>query len=197
MDIAQEINAVSREVRGQTVLVSRGYVAEVEDVWEACTDPERLARWFMPVTGDLRPGGHYQIEGNAGGTILRCDPPRVLRVSWVFGEMPPSEVEVRLTPVEGGTRFELEHSNLAEDEHWEQFGPGAVGVGWDLTIYGLGVQLAGLRNDPGWGTSPEAADYMRTSAAAWGAAHEKSGETHERAVAAAERTASFYAPGGG
>jgi len=42
----------------------------------------------------------YQLQGNAGGKILRCEPPRLLALSWVFGENPTesdvSEVEVRL-----------------------------------------------------------------------------------------------------
>jgi uncharacterized protein YndB with AHSA1/START domain len=194
MDIPEQINATYREVRGRAVLVKRGYVAEIEDVWDACTDPERLGRWFLPVTGDLRLGGHYQLEGNAHGEILRCAPPELLRISWIFGESGASYVEVRLAAIEGGTMFELEHSGLDDDQHWNQFGPGAVGVGWDLTVLGLGLHLAGLVNPQGWGTSSEAYEFMTASAVAWGAAHEKAGEDPAQAVAAAERTASFYVP---
>ena len=35
----------------------RTYAAAVEDVWEACTDPERLRRWYVPVTGELTLAG--------------------------------------------------------------------------------------------------------------------------------------------
>ena len=48
-------------------------------MWDACTDPERIGRWFLPVSGDLRLGGRYQLEGNAGGEILRCEPPTCSR----------------------------------------------------------------------------------------------------------------------
>jgi uncharacterized protein YndB with AHSA1/START domain len=54
-------------------------------VWDACTDPDRLNRGFLDVTGDLRLGGSYQLEGNAHGEILRCSPPRLLAVSWIYG----------------------------------------------------------------------------------------------------------------
>ena len=27
----------------------------VEDVWAACSDPDRLKRWFLPVSGELKP----------------------------------------------------------------------------------------------------------------------------------------------
>jgi len=50
---------------GHTVLVRRAYPAPVEDVWDACTSADRIGRWFLPVTGDLRAGGKYQLEGNA------------------------------------------------------------------------------------------------------------------------------------
>ena len=32
----------------------------------------------------------------------------------------------------GGTRLELEHIAHVDDERWAEFGPGAVGIGWDL-----------------------------------------------------------------
>jgi uncharacterized protein YndB with AHSA1/START domain len=70
----------------------------VEDVWDACTTPDRLKRFFLPVSGDLRVGGHFEFKGNAGGEILRCAPPTQLRVTWVYGNGPASEVELRLTP---------------------------------------------------------------------------------------------------
>ena len=38
-----------------------------EDVWAAFASPDRLGRWFLPVSGDFRLGGSYQFEGNAGG----------------------------------------------------------------------------------------------------------------------------------
>ena len=83
MDVDKEARAIERAVgqrtmpagEARTVLLQRTYDAPVEDVWDAITDPQRIARWFLPVTGDLRLGGTYQLEGNAGGKILRCEPP--------------------------------------------------------------------------------------------------------------------------
>jgi hypothetical protein len=71
-EIGRRRIASGEEVR--TVLIRRRYDAPIQDVWEACTDPERLSRWFLPVTGDLRVGGRFSLQGNAGGEILRCDP---------------------------------------------------------------------------------------------------------------------------
>ena len=54
----------------RAIVTRRSYPTDIEDLWHACVTPERLKRWFGPVTGDLREGGTYQIEGNAHGTIL-------------------------------------------------------------------------------------------------------------------------------
>ncbi|OPF70843.1 polyketide cyclase [Streptomyces antioxidans] len=206
-EIVDQIDHVHREVgtrevsdgEARTVLLRRTYDAAVEDVWDACTDPERISRWFLPVSGDLKPGGHYQLTGNAGGEILRCEPPRLLTLSWLFGEDPGfSEVEVRLT-AEGGERtvFELEHIAVVPPEMWDRFGPGAVGVGWDGALLGLTLHLTGegAPADPeAWQASDEAREFMTRSSERWGAAYEASGAPAEVAAATARATTEFYVP---
>jgi uncharacterized protein YndB with AHSA1/START domain len=194
-EIVDQLNQVHREVSGSSVLVRREFDTSVEDVWSACTDADRISRWFLPVSGDLRLGGRYQLEDNAGGEILLCEPPRLLRVSWVFGDLPASEVEVRLTPSGSGSVFELEHIGIADQPMWSQFGPGAVGVGWDLTLLGLGTHLGGGSGEKpaDWQRSPEAVEFMTRSAEAWGAAHEKSGATADEVAAAVRNTITAYA----
>src|SRR5688500_3101682 len=88
-----------REHLGKPAIVAvaiRTYDTTVEDLWEAVTTRERLARWFLPLEGDLEVGGRYQLVGNAGGTITRCDPPEALDLTWEFGGG-MSWVQVRLT----------------------------------------------------------------------------------------------------
>src|SRR5690349_20978581 len=95
----------------RTAIIRRWYDAEIEDVWDACTAPERIGRWFLPVTGKLRLGGTFHLAGNASGEVLRCEPPRLLRVSWAYGGRPTDEVELRLSPgANDGTLLELEHA---------------------------------------------------------------------------------------
>ena len=61
IDVTEQISAVRREVGGRVlaagearvITVSRSYPAELADVWDACTNPERIPRWFLPVAGDL------------------------------------------------------------------------------------------------------------------------------------------------
>ncbi|HEU4420908.1 MAG TPA: SRPBCC family protein [Pilimelia sp.] len=210
MDIAGEIKAMDRTVgardtrvgEARTVQLRRTYDAPIDDVWEAISNPERIRRWFMPVSGELRLGGSYQLEGNAGGEILQCEPPRLLRVSWIYGEPAEdtfSEVEVRLSDAAGGgTVFELEHVATVEAERWTEFGPGAVGVGWDLALLGLGLHLDGREikesEREAWAMSAEGRDFATQSSQAWASAHEAAGATSAEAAAARDNTTRFYAP---
>jgi uncharacterized protein YndB with AHSA1/START domain len=150
IDIASQLEAIHRQVERQlpaggsgelvSVLLRRSYDAPIGDVWDALTQPDRIKRWFMPISGELRAGGSFQLEGNAGGDILTCEPPRLLRVS--FGG-PTSIVELRLTPDgDGDTVLELEHTVPIE---MAKSGAGAlyVGPGWDGALLGLGLFLRG------------------------------------------------------
>ncbi len=203
-DLMQELTMVQRRVSdggvpaglAKVVTLSRTYAAPVADVWDALTDPERLSRWFLPVSGDLRLGGRYAFEGNAGGVIRECEEPHRIVVTWEMGEPGPADtslVEVRLAESGGGTRLDLEHRAQMPPQMWDEFGPGAVGVGWELGLLGLTLHLRtgeGVDDPEAFMTSPEAADFMRRSAAQWGAAR-----TAPDALERAERTSSFYAPG--
>lgn len=208
-DLIDELTRTRRAVGGaalpvgdaHVVTLERAYPAEAEDVWDAITTPERLARWFLPVTGDLRLGGTYQLEGNAGGEIRACEPPRRLLVTWIFGEAPGPEdsslVEVVLAPApDGGTRLTLTHTAVAPPDMWDTFGPGAVGVGWDLGLVSLAAHLAGeeigdpaeLERDPAMWAA------MTASSEAWGAAYRASGADAATAAAATAATTAFYVP---
>ncbi|MCX4854620.1 SRPBCC family protein [Streptomyces canus] len=205
-EIADEINRMHRRVgtrqvetgEARTVLLRRTYDAEIADVWDAVTSPERIARWFMPVSGELKVGGRYQLEGNAGGEILECVEPERLRVSWLYGPDPGfSEVEVRLTPENGErTVLELEHVAVVPDDFWDQFGPGAVGVGWDLGLYGLALHLAGggLSKEEAatWHTTPEGSAFITGSGEGWGEAYAASGVDQETATRTTAATIAFY-----
>jgi uncharacterized protein YndB with AHSA1/START domain len=188
---------MERAVRGTTLTLRRTYDAPVADVWDALTNAERLPRWFLPVSGELRPGGRFQVEGNASGTIESCDPPHAFAATWEFGGG-VSRIRVTLAPEGAKTHFTLEHQ-VPDDDHWRQFGPGAVGVGWDMALMGLGRHLeSGAPVDPAqamaWFGSPEGREFVTGSAQAWGEAHAADCADGAEARAAAERTAAAYAP---
>ena len=167
------------------------------------TNPERISRWFLPISGDLHVGGHFQLEGNADGEVLACEPPHRYRVSWVYGEVTSpsdiSELEVRLTSVDdGSTRLELEHTAIVPDEAWAMFGPGAVGVGWDGGLLGLDLHLRlpgeSIEDPIAWQVSEEGRAFNTRSSEAWGAANVAYGADPEAAAAAVANTTAFYAP---
>lgn len=178
--------------------VAQSYPTTVEDLWEAVTDPERLPRWFAPVTGDLELGGRYQVEGNAGGTIETCEPPHRFSATWEFGGN-TSWIAVRISPDGEGARLELEHTALVPEDttFWEQYGPGATGVGWDQALMGLGkhipsgATIAG-QAAAGWETTPEGMSFLTESSRLWAAADVETGTPPEVAEARAARTAAFY-----
>ncbi len=204
IDVVHEINAVRRTVgsrtleagAGHVVTISRVYDATLEELWDACTSAERIPRWFLPITGELAPGGRYQLEGNAGGTIERCDPPHSFAATWEFGGT-VSAIELTLTAeTDTTTRFALRHV-LPDDDHWAQFGPGATGVGWELGLLGLGMHLRGEPKPPDpavWMASDEARRLMTLSSERWGDAAAEAGEDPGQARAAAERTTAAYVP---
>ncbi|MEV8226538.1 SRPBCC family protein [Streptomyces sp. NPDC079167] len=205
-EILDEIGRVHRKVgtrrvgseEAGTVLLRRTFDAGRDEVWDAVTSPERIARWFLPVTGDFRVGGGYQLEGNAGGEILECARPERLRVSWLSGPDPAfSEVEVRLAPEGSGrTVFELEHVSVVPEEFRSEYGPGAVGIGWDLALLGLGWHLTGDGISPEdaveWENSPEAKRFVTRSGEEWGRAFAASGADPETVTATTVATIAFY-----
>jgi uncharacterized protein YndB with AHSA1/START domain len=194
-DVLEELAATAREVarRGAgddeliAVTLRREYPAEVEEVWEAVTDPERLARWFAPVGGDLREGGTFSVEGNAEGQIRECVRPSALTVTWGG---PVSVVRVRLSASGASTVHELEHTVPAA---FAGSGAGAlyVGPGWDVALLGLTLWLRGeLVEDPAaWEASPEVWEVNAGSIEAWIATVTASGTATDDEVAAATAAA--------
>ena len=204
IDVDRYIGAVAREVGARVhqdrpagvVVARRTYATTVEDLWDALTNAERLPRWFLPMSGDLRLGGRYQFEGNAGGEITACEPPRYVAATWEFGGG-VSWVCVRLKDDPGGAVLELEHVAHVDGDLWDQFGPGAVGVGWDLALLGLGRHLdAGAAVDraasAAWTASEEGEAFVRRSSDDWGRASIAAGTDQAAAAAAAARTTAFY-----
>lgn len=205
LDISRYIGAVSRVVdrrerdgrEVRVVVATRTYDTDCDDLWDALTSAERLPRWFLPVTGELRPGGRFQFVDNAGGEVTLCEPPRRLAVTWEFGGE-VSWVEVSLAEDEGGgTRLTLEHVAHVDGDRWDKFGPGAVGVGWDLALTGLAVHLAtrapvDAAAFMAWSASDAGKQFIRGSSDGWGRASAASGTDAQAAAAAAARTTAFY-----
>lgn len=205
IDVSRTLGAVTRtlstrEVGGapaHVLVAARSYPVPAAELWDALTSAVRIPRWFLPVSGELRQGGRYQFEGNAGGEIRVCDAPRRLELTWEWdGQV--SWVNLTLADdADGGTRLELEHVAHVPPEIWARFGPGAVGVGWDSGLMGLDQHLTSAtpldpRDAMQWMASAEGRSFIRGSSEAWRAAHVAAGADASEAAAAAARTAAAY-----
>lgn len=151
----------AREIRSDRAVATgpaRGAVsrrrvdAPIEDVWSLLTDPERMRVWNPDaVTGEFRLGGRFSMEDNASGTVLRCDPPTLFRVSWIYAGS-YSEFEVRLRSSGDATVVEFEH--LMSDEELSGAGMSvsdglvAAGTGWDFTLEYLDKYVRGELDEP-------------------------------------------------
>jgi uncharacterized protein YndB with AHSA1/START domain len=114
----------------------------IEDLWEACTDPERLARWIADVSGDLRVGGAFRARFTSGwegtGRVEVCEPPRRLVVRTTEdGESQEHTIEATLTPEGDRTVLVIEERGLPAGEL------AAYGAGWQVHLEDLAASLAG------------------------------------------------------
>ncbi len=205
-----QLSAVRRQLgtreleagEAKVLTISQVYDANLEDVWDALTNAERLPRWFLPISGELKVGGHYQLEGHAGGTVEACTPPgspadgASFAATWEYGGA-VSWIEVHLRPEPAGhIRVVLDHIAFADD-HWALYGPGAVGIGWDLLLVSFATHLASaVPTDPAqaaaWSESAEGIAFITRSGHLWRQADVAAGEDPAAAAARSERTIAFY-----
>lgn len=138
------------------VRVEDRYDTDIDDLWSAVTDPDRLARWYGKVEGDLRLGGSFTVYLESADLegICRvdvCEPPQRLRYtsretdeSAARGNGPaPFEqtVEATLTPDGAQTVLTIEVRGLPVDKV-EYFG-----AGWQLHAEHLAAYLTGREAD--------------------------------------------------
>ena len=194
--VERSVSSLERDGQpARAVTLSRSYATTVEDLWDAVTNGERIPRWFLPISGDLEPGGRYQLEGNAGGVITTCERLSHFALTWEFGE-DVSWVEVRFSDVGAGhARLTLTHTSHFS-EHWGEYGPGAAGVGWELGLMGLAIHLAQPTepkpDEVAFATSPDGKAFITGSSERWGQAAVLAGTELDAACEAARRTTAFY-----
>lgn len=128
------------EKRG-AVRVEDVYDTDIDDLWGACTNPERLARWIAVVSGDLQVGGAIHASFTSTWTgparIDVCDRPHHLLLTMEPGTADESELEAWLTEEGAQTRLVVEERGLPLD------GLHFYGAGWQAHLEDLGRSLAG------------------------------------------------------
>jgi uncharacterized protein YndB with AHSA1/START domain len=117
------------------------FSTDIDDLWSALTDPQRLARWIAEVEGDLRLGGEFRASFTSGwegpGRVDVCEPPRRLLVTMSPGQDDQTVIEVEIVPDGDQTRLVLEERGLPLDE------VAAHGAGWQAHVEDLAAHLAG------------------------------------------------------
>lgn len=199
-----QVDAVTRTVsttdNGNTFTTGAGlrqrFDVTVDELWAALTSADRLSLWFAPVSGDLQVGGRYQIEGNAGGVIETCDSRDGFTITWEFGE-DISHLAVSLDVEDDGLAcLTVEHRAEVAAERWIDYGPGAVGVGWDLALLGLAHHLATgaspAAESAAWSETDQAQRFMSDSSRRWADASVSAGTPEVAAQASEMRTTAFY-----
>ncbi len=202
-DVEGNLGAATRTVSSlerdgqpaRALTLSCGYDTTVDDLWDAVTSRERVPRWFLPVSGDLELGGRYQLAGNAGGAITTCEPPSRFALTWEFGG-DVSWVDVRVSD-DGAGRARLTLTHTARlSPHWDEYGPGAAGVGWEMGLLGLALHLADPTapkpDEEAFAASRDGRAFIAGSSDGWGEAAVAAGEDPDAARAAAGRTRAFY-----
>jgi len=123
------------------VRIEDRYDTDIDDLWSAITDPRRLARWYVQVEGDLRPGGefHGRLEFWEGtGRVEACEPPRRLLMTTRGVDEPYDEViEATLTADGDQTTLVIETRGMPLDLI------AAYGAGYQIHAENLAAHLAG------------------------------------------------------
>ena len=123
------------------------YPSGPDDLWEAISEPARLARWIADVDGDLRVGGRISARFTSGwegpGRIDVCDPPRHLVVTMGPETDAETVIEAVLSPGADGTRLVVAESGIPLPEI------GAHGAGWQAHMDDLVADLSGGES-PRW-----------------------------------------------
>ncbi|MFE6735678.1 SRPBCC family protein [Microbacterium sp. NPDC057650] len=131
---------IEKHPSGYRLVYEDVYATGILDLWQAITDRERLARWMVEYTGDLRLGGTWAVAAVgdepswATGTITACDPPRSFTTTWHAVEEEPTELVVTLDEVEGGTRMRLVHTGIRSIFY---------GAGWQTYLERLEGEVTG------------------------------------------------------
>lgn len=115
-DTSRYDGSIERTADGGVIRFERRFAYGVRDVWDAVTNPARLAEWWLPfeaeVTVDLREGGAMVFAAVGGDpptmtfTVLRVEAPLLLEHTHVD---PGSYLRWELEAVDGGTVLRLSH----------------------------------------------------------------------------------------
>ncbi len=127
-----------------TITMTRHFQTSIDDLWDACINPERLRGWIGELSGDRKLGGTVRLamspsdDDTATISIKECRDPERLRLVWSLPKEADTEVRLTLRPVSSTeTLLTLEHAGL------EHGGAIDYGVGWEDFLIRLDTVMHG------------------------------------------------------
>ena len=137
------------------VRIEDRYDTDIDDLWSAITDPDRLARWFGEVDGEFSQGGEFRVHvadaGERTGQVEACEPPQRVVVttretdeSYRRGQgVPPFDAvwEIMLTADGDQTTLVIEVKGMPLDKI------AFYGAGWQIHAENLATYIAGREPD--------------------------------------------------
>jgi uncharacterized protein YndB with AHSA1/START domain len=157
--------SIERTTDGGVIRFERRLAFPIRDVWDAITNPARLADWWLPfdadITVDLREGGSMVMTATGDEpmtitcTILRVEPPALLEHTHVDAG---SYLRWELEPVETGCVLRLSHFVTDPDTAID----GCYIVGLHTSLSRLEPCLAGSPTPWDWDAFAAAQDHYAT-----------------------------------
>ncbi len=141
------LGTIARTGGDVEVTFDRVYDTDAGDLWTSVTDPDRLARWFARVDGDLREGGRFTIHFDDDDVpdcrVSTCDAPRGYTWEWSHATH-TSLVTVAVEPAADGARLRLTHTRLSA------ISGAGYAAGWDVYLRRLLEFVAGREVRDTW-----------------------------------------------
>ena len=121
---------IAEVANGFELEFERILATDVDDLWSAVTERDRLGRWMAPYTGDLVLGGTWQALGDDGGvwctgTVTECEPPHRFVTTWQAADEEPTVLRVEVSAVADGARLHLRHDGVQSIDY---------GAGWQTYL---------------------------------------------------------------
>jgi uncharacterized protein YndB with AHSA1/START domain len=147
-----------RSVDGKGVVrMEDRYASDINDLWAALTDRDRLARWYGELEGDFRLGGDFRARIRASGWegtghVEACEPPQKLLLIMRDADPQPGQpdetvIEIVLAADASETVLVLEERGMPLDLL------AAYGAGIQVHVEDLAAHIAGRDRvaDTRWG----------------------------------------------
>ena len=133
-----------------TVRMEDVYDTSAADLWEAISDPTRLSRWLVDITGVPEVGAvlraHFTSSWDGTIRVDVCEPQKHLSVTSTEddSDQEPMTIEAWITPDGPRTRLVIEERGFRRD----QLAP--HGAGWQVHLDDLGWHLTSGKPEGDW-----------------------------------------------